>query len=403
MINLIRNINNVLPYVDASLHKIVQKDDHIVIGYHFMTPETFRDPATGAICPIRSEFRGLTFCRHTGEILRRPFHKFFNYGENETATLDWDSPLVVMDKMDGSLVSPFFTTSGRLVWGTKSAETDMSADIKPIIERLPYYQGIVSLIEDFSDMNALLSDERHSLLFEFVSPNNKIVLDYDEPKLVLLGIRNNITGEYVQQSWINRVVPKMYGIPIVASESHDSMNSESFLATVREYEDVEGVVVRQGNHFVKIKCDWYVRLHKNKELISYEKNVVELIVNGQLDDVIPLLQEMESERLQDYASKFMSAIDQSAHKLARQMATLRREHTTRRDMGIYLKNADRNPIEAKMVWLTWDDRTVDHIRELLIDMFKNSVNTGTKLETLKQSMTDFSDFPDWTYNMLGEE
>ena len=68
---------------------------------------------------LRRECRGLLVCSQTGQVLRQPFHKFFNINEAEETSQDIISTRLVenlddknntttiLEKIDGSLVSPF--------------------------------------------------------------------------------------------------------------------------------------------------------------------------------------------------------------------------------------------------------------------------------------------------------
>ena len=69
--------------------------------------------------------------RQEGEVLARRFHKFFSLDENEEASLPRDTVIneenvVVTEKLDGSLVSPFLL-DGEMRWATRAAECDSAA------------------------------------------------------------------------------------------------------------------------------------------------------------------------------------------------------------------------------------------------------------------------------------
>ena len=67
--------------IDESLFYVAQRDGHIVVNYKFATNEVFPDIVENCdIAQIRREFRGLIF-DDAGNLIRRPFHKFFNVGE----------------------------------------------------------------------------------------------------------------------------------------------------------------------------------------------------------------------------------------------------------------------------------------------------------------------------------
>ena len=76
----IRHIDDVLPHlVGHDEFIVVDRGGWKAINYAVVTPESFWPLDEGAI--MRRECRGLIFDALTGEILRRPFHKFFNFGE----------------------------------------------------------------------------------------------------------------------------------------------------------------------------------------------------------------------------------------------------------------------------------------------------------------------------------
>lgn len=70
----------------------VVKDGYQVIDYLFEDGDTFATP-------IRQQCRGIKFDLD-GNIIGRPLHKFFNYGQ-KLLTYDWSKPHRIMTKLDG--------------------------------------------------------------------------------------------------------------------------------------------------------------------------------------------------------------------------------------------------------------------------------------------------------------
>ena len=101
------NIDQVLPHIDEASFRVSEKDSgHTFINYVRMGPETFppvlgsREDRLRAV--IRRECRGIAFDTDTGKLVSRPFHKFFNAGENEHMTIGhmgFHMPHVLMDKV----------------------------------------------------------------------------------------------------------------------------------------------------------------------------------------------------------------------------------------------------------------------------------------------------------------
>ena len=53
--------------------------------------------------PTTLACRGLIYNTDNGEVVARPFAKFFNYGQPGAAVIGLDEVVCVMDKIDGSL------------------------------------------------------------------------------------------------------------------------------------------------------------------------------------------------------------------------------------------------------------------------------------------------------------
>jgi RNA ligase len=133
---------------------------------------------------VTKQCRGLIHRR--GEVLARPFDKFFNLGEHDYDTSDVFAPdrLVEMtDKMDGSLgiLYPWpgdgFKMRHQWAIATRGSFESEQAIHATDVLRNKY--------PDFKPAPGF------TYLFEIVYPENRIVLDYgDQDDLILLGMRN---------------------------------------------------------------------------------------------------------------------------------------------------------------------------------------------------------------------
>jgi tRNA splicing ligase len=102
----INNINDVLPHISGKDEfRVMEKDWYTVVNYAVAFGETFQwnenDPVGSA---IRRECRGLIFDGETGNLISRPYHKFFNVGEKDETQLhkiNLNEPHVVLEKLDG--------------------------------------------------------------------------------------------------------------------------------------------------------------------------------------------------------------------------------------------------------------------------------------------------------------
>lgn len=186
----IRTIRDVLPHIEGREEFIVaERDFGTVINYNVVMPDTFSmtgpDDLGGA---IRRECRGLKFYPN-GEIAARPFHKWFNVSEKEETqihAIDMSVPHFIEEKLDGSMIHPMLV-NGYIRWMTKMGITNVSMQAEEFVAKNTKYKEFASWCIN----NGLTP------LFEWCSPFNQIVVLYEEEKLTLLAVRENITGNYV--------------------------------------------------------------------------------------------------------------------------------------------------------------------------------------------------------------
>ncbi len=111
-----------------------------------------------------------------------------------------------------------------------------------------------------------------SLLFEWVSPNNIIVLKYPEPELTLIGAVNHEDLTYFPMSAL-AIIAKVLGVPLVRYFPLTSDGWEELNASLETNAEIEGYVIRLNGEqdLVKVKCVPYLTKHALKSSLSTEK------------------------------------------------------------------------------------------------------------------------------------
>ena len=211
-----------------------------------------------------------------GNIVARPFNKFFNIEEGKhTPTQEFD----VYEKMDGSL-GIFFYYQGGWVMATRGSFTSDQA-VKGYELMFKY---------DFAKLH-----QDYTYLFEIIYKENRIVLNYDFEEVVLLGMINTKTGYEVdlfgnyQDLRLKNLVNNL-GFKIV--KKYDGVKDYNTLKSMIQ-DDQEGFVVRFSNgDRMKIKGVEYLRLHKIMTQLS-TTSVWECLKNG--DDMDSLLKDVPDE------------------------------------------------------------------------------------------------------------
>lgn len=199
----IEHISEVLKAIEGHQEfTVADRGNYTIINYNVVTDETFPDIKVSGgtakmraersrINMLRRECRGIIFSNITGKVLRRPFHKFFNVNERtetQLSVLDFTKNHTVYEKLDGSMICPFFdpNNNNEIYWGTKMCAPDFHELVSNFIADKPKYL----------DFACNMLSKNITPIFEYCSRKKKIVIDYPEDNLVLLAMRDMKSGRY---------------------------------------------------------------------------------------------------------------------------------------------------------------------------------------------------------------
>lgn len=225
------------------------------------------------------ECRGHTFLKTDNgwELVSLPMQKFWNYhehigwGEN----IDLSGDIMIMDKLDGSLISTVKTGSN-LVFKSKTSFTSPQA-----IEATELVHNTENK-KFFNAIKELVHDGKYTINFEYVSPTNLIVLNYSIPKLTVLNARNMEDGSYLSY----KDLVHQFGHSNVVNTLDVPNDPYQFIEeTLESDKDIEGyVIVNENGQWVKLKTNKYNSLHRIASAIAFPRNLFETCVNGFADD-----------------------------------------------------------------------------------------------------------------------
>jgi RNA ligase len=165
------------------------------IKYTTALKSTFPDPNTAEnekqkhIYQVRRECRGIGFDVKTNRIVTRKFHKFFNLNEKPESAVEninWERPFVVIEKLDGSLVSPI-RVGKQIEYTTMLGLTNYGPQLAKFVKHcMPYI--------DYDGFSLACIEKGISPLFEWCSEKNLIVVKYARDMLTLLAMRYTESG-----------------------------------------------------------------------------------------------------------------------------------------------------------------------------------------------------------------
>lgn len=226
--------------------------------------------------PALSVCRGLIYNTENGEIVARPFPKFWNYGQGAAAKIDMAERVYTMDKMDGSLGIMYREPNGGdLAIATRGSFTSDQALHATLLLRTEYQMSLAGPRDPRERYHAA-DDE--TFLFEIVYPANRIVIDYKgADELFLLG------SVGIEDGYIS--TPEAANIHLdwtgwTTQTFQYSTLGEALAAPPRP--NAEGFVVATpgGKKMVKIKQEDYIALHRIVTGLS-ERRVWQALMAGQ--------------------------------------------------------------------------------------------------------------------------
>lgn len=199
--------------------------------------------------------RGIVFNKKTGELLAKPYDKFFNINQVEETQLDRlpQGPFTSTEKLDGSLAVSYFHGGDLFIAGSGSLKGSIA----------PWATGWAR--ENLKVQNF---KPGYTYIFEVIHPDFRIVIDYGDAKcLKLTGVIHIRTNKEVSY---NTLVSMGESIGCQVTPIYFFNSIEDILKECDGLPyDKEGYVVTFKNGLkVKIKGKEYRRVHKSVELIT---------------------------------------------------------------------------------------------------------------------------------------
>lgn len=290
-------ISNIAELREKVAHKEEIRETKIPSGFEFASDlttfcymiavdDTFNDAHS-------RECRGIVF-NDRGDVVGRPLHKFFNVNEREETQvhkLDWSKITRVMDKRDGSMIHTVIVsvpqrsgepTQSVRMKSKKSFDSDVARMAHNWALQFREYQAFFKKVVEL-DVTAI---------FEWTSPEARIVLYYPEHELRLLHVRDNKSGRYWTRDELVQLIEPFKIIKLVDEPTFDVPKEklgEHLLQLAQTAENTEGWVVQfEDGEMVKLKTAWYLKRHRAMTFLR-ERDIASMVLDQSLDDLKALL------------------------------------------------------------------------------------------------------------------
>lgn len=233
------------------------------------------------------KFRSSIWRKKDRKLVSAGFKKFFNWEQEPhiyPPPTRFNNNVTFVEKLDGSclIVSKF---KGELIIRTRRANA------RDMLNGHEIDMFIASYPAAFD--NVWLKEEKTSLIFEWLTPSNRIVLPYEKPDIKLIGAVNHFDYAYFSQRQLDDMA-KQFG---VARPKYFHFASPlEMLEKIKALKDEEGVCVYYGNdqHIRKAKSLWYLTMHAFRSNLSL-KNMVELFFEWAPSSFIEFCQKVENQ------------------------------------------------------------------------------------------------------------
>lgn len=281
---------------------------------------------------LAMECRGLVLARKDGTVVRTeheivgetivlafPMRRFFNLGQSAAAKIDFSAEDVrYYEKEDGTLIIVYFD-SFKDEWcvATRSVcEANLPIDRSPDLTFRTLFEQAVqkSTSLSFPEWTNLLV-KGWTYCFELTTPLNQVVVAHYDFKVHLLTVRDLDSGQEAPNHKLE-MIAKSLGVLLPVSYNFQSIDEMLAFVNARLGSEFEGLVVCDSNHNrVKIKSEAYLNASRIvSKMGATDRNILEVVLMGQADDIYPILPKYHQERLVMMQENVRSLADYYNHK-----------------------------------------------------------------------------------------
>jgi len=309
--------------------QINQFNEFILIRYGLaeMQEGMWLDPNS-----IYRECRSIVIDLKEEELVLTPFRKFFNLNEVEENKLEVveekfinSSNVEIANKLDGSMQNARWYKGRVFTSGSMALDPNESWRLE---------EGY-SMLDDLY-VKMIKEHPQFTFIFEYISLKDAHVVLYSnkDEGMHLIGIRNSCTGEQLPYSKVIEIANK-YSIKVVNLENK---TLQQLLDEMKEFQshEKEGWVLNIDGHYIKLKCDDYVSIHRLLDKVSSVNVIIESIADDKFDDLISKIPDKYKERVNNIAGLIFDYLKKTSIKIKELYEQAPKDN--RKDFMIWVEN-----------------------------------------------------------------
>ena len=256
---------------------------------------------------VTRQCRGLVL-DDNNRVIARPMDKFMNRDQPGADVIDLDEPITVFDKADGSLI--IFT---------------YDEEFGPIVSSRGSFESDQAKLANEMLKGAVPRNPRLTYMLELVGPSNRIVLEYPEDELIVLGARAITSGKLVHPVTARHLLDRP-DLKTVESFPYHTLRE---LLSAPDRDGAEGYVIQTPDgRMLKHKFDAYVDLHRIIFGMNI-KTIWEMLGEGKTVEVI----------LEELPDEIHGFVIESYEQLSEKFTII--EQTARTDLDSAPRGVDR--------------------------------------------------------------
>jgi hypothetical protein len=145
---------------------------------------------------------------------------------------------------------------------------------------------------------------------------------------------------------------------------------------------------------LKLKCHWYLQIHKAKEAILQDRNIAELILEEHLDDVKAHLIDEDRTHITKFENDFNVAVRDVAASILAEVIDLSQKGIDRKTFATTIAQS-LDSYTRPIIFSLWDTATIGmlEVEDKVRIMIRNNLTKTTKYEEIRDVW-----FPDVKYN-----